>query len=94
MMSPLPSPIESLFERQPALTGFSVRGAEDVPDSCPRSEDDCPLFVGDIGIAHMITEKQYAEIFRDVIGSLAELLAAEPEVAESLRGRTFARVLH
>lgn len=93
-MSALPSAIELLFERQPALSGFSVRGAGDVPDSCPRSEDASPLFVGDIGIAHMITEEQYAEIFRDVVVALAELLAEEPEAAEVLRGRTFARVLH
>ena len=92
-MNELPSTIESLFERQPALTGFSVRGPSDVPDSCPRSEDDSPLFVGDIGVSHMITEEQYAEIFRDVIVALAELLDEQPEAAEILRGRTFARTL-
>src|SRR5207302_6783545 len=35
----LPSQIESLFVRHPALCGFSVLGLEDVPDNCPRSEE-------------------------------------------------------
>lgn len=93
-MNALPSAIESLFERQPALSGFSVRGPSDVPDSCPRSEDHSPLFVGDLGVSQMLSERQYTEIFEDVVVALAELLAAEPEAAELLRGRTFARVLH
>lgn len=91
----LPSQIESLFERQPALWGFSVRGSDQVPDSCSRSsEDDDPLFVGDISISPAINTEQYAKIFEEVVAALAELLSEEPEAAEILRGRTFARVLH
>lgn len=93
-MNALPSQIESLFERQPALWGFSVRGSDQVPDSCSRAEDDDPLFVGDISISPAINTEQYAEIFEEVVAALAELLAEEPEAAEILRGRTFARVLH
>ena len=92
-MDVLPSPIASLFERQPALCGFSVRGAADVPDSCPRSEDDDPLFVGDVGISPTISDEQYTAIFQDVVAALAELLAEQPEAADMLRGRTFARLL-
>jgi hypothetical protein len=45
--SALPSQIESLFTRHPALCGFSVRGAHEVPDNCPRHcEDASELFVG------------------------------------------------
>lgn len=93
-MNTLPSPIASLFERQPALCGFSVRGPADVPDSCPRSEDDAPLFVGDVGITPGISDEQYAAIFQDVVAALAELIAEQPEAADALRGRTFARLLH
>jgi len=52
------------------------------------------LFVGDIGISPAINAAQYAEIFQEVVAALSEVLAEEPEAAESLRGRTFARVLH
>jgi hypothetical protein len=93
-MEALPSQIASLFERQPALWGFSVRGRDEVPDHCSRADDEDPLFVGDIGISPAINAEQYAEIFEEVVAALVELLSEEPEAAEILRGRTFARVLH
>jgi hypothetical protein len=93
-MEPLPSPIASLFERNAALCGFLVLGRDDVPDSCPRSGDESELFVGEIGISPAISEKQYADIFREVLDALSEVLAEEPGAAESLRGRTFARAVH
>jgi phosphotransacetylase len=93
-MKTVPSQIASLFERNAALSGFSVRGLDEIPDSCPRSGDDSELFVGDIGISPAINAEQYAEIFQEVVATLAEVLSEEPEAAESLRGRTFARVLH
>ena len=82
-METLPSQIASLFARHAALAGFSVRGG---------AADQ--LFVGDIGISPAINAAQYAEIFQEVVAALSEVLAEEPEAAESLRGRTFARVLH
>jgi hypothetical protein len=92
-MNAIPSQIVSLFEREPALCGFSVRTSDQVPDSCPRQEDDDPLFVGDVGISPAVNEAQYAAIFEKVVAALAELLAEEPQAAELVRGRTFARVL-
>jgi hypothetical protein len=93
MKTALPAPIESLFERQPALCGFSVRGRDELPDSCPR-DDESELFVGDVGISPALSAEQYGEIFQEIVTALAELLAEEPEAGGALRGRTFARVLH
>jgi hypothetical protein len=93
-MKPLPPQIASLFERHAALYGFSVRGSDETPDSCPRGEDDDPLFVGDFSVAPGVDAKQHEEIFREVLAALSELLTEQPEAAEILRGRTFARVLH
>jgi hypothetical protein len=93
-MKTVPLQITSLFERHAALSGFSVRGCDEVPDSCPRSGHASELFVGDIGISPAISEQQYAEIFEEVVDAVAEVLSEQPESAESLRGRTFARVLH
>jgi hypothetical protein len=90
----IPPQIASLFARHSALYGFSVRGPDEIPDSCPRSGDECELFVGDLGISPAINEQQYAEIFQEVLAALSELLSEQPEVAASLRGRTFARALH
>jgi len=91
----MPSPIESLFARHPALCGFSVRGANEVPDNCPRSGDDAvDLFVGDIGVSPALPDEQFGEIFDDIVSAVAEVLAEAPEAGEKLRGRTFARALH
>jgi hypothetical protein len=91
----LPAQIEDLFMRHPALYGFSVRGLEELPDHCPRSDDpQSDLFVDDIGISPALSREQSGEIFREIVAALAELLAEEPEACEALRGRTFARVLH
>ena len=90
----LPAPIRSLFARYPALSGFSVRGLADVPDSCSRSGDDSELFVSDIGVCPSLSTEQYGEIFEEIATTLSELLAEQPEATELLRGRTFARSLH
>lgn len=92
-MKPLPPQIASLFERYAALSGFSVRGSDEIPDNCPRDAD-AELFVGDIGISPALSADQYNEIFEELVVTLAELIAEEPEASETLRGRTFARVLH
>jgi hypothetical protein len=91
----LPAQIEALFMRCPALYGFSVRGPEELPDDCPRSDDpESDLFVGDVGISPALSDEQFGEIFKQIVAALAELLAEEPEAGEALRGRTFARVVH
>jgi hypothetical protein len=93
-MDTLPPQIASLFARHEELCGFSVRGSEEIPDNYPRSGDDGELFVGDLGVLPGVDAGQYAEIFQEVIAALVELLSEHPDAAESLRGRTFARVLH
>jgi hypothetical protein len=86
--------IQALFERCPALCGFSVRDPADLPDSCTRSAAGTDLFVTDIGISPRLGADQYGEIFNEIFSTLSELLAEEPEAGELLRGRTFARTLH
>jgi hypothetical protein len=93
-MKTVPSQISSLFERHTSLHGFSVRGRNDVPDSCPRNDEDEDLFVGDVGVSPAVSAAQYREIFEAVVAALAEVLSEEPEAADELRGRTFARTLH
>lgn len=91
---PVPAPIESLFQRYPALAGFSVRSLHDVPDNCARSGDEGELFVSDVGVLPSLAQDQYGEIFEDIATTLAELLADQPEAEALLIGRTFARSLH
>ena len=86
--------IQALFERCPALWGFSVRDQSDIPDSCARSGSGEDLFVTDIGISPRLGAQQYGEIFNEIFSTLSELIAEEPGAGERLRGRTFARTLH
>jgi hypothetical protein len=88
-----PEPIESLFERHPELSGFSVRGVDELPDNCPRTED-CELVVGDVGISATLTGEQFGAMFEEIVVALAQMIADDPDAEEALRGRTFARVLH
>ena len=94
MTDDLSSRIDDLFDRCPALCGFSVRDPADLPDSCTRSDQGSDLFVTDIGISPRLGADQYGEIFNEIFSTLSELLAEEPEAGEKLRGRTFARTLH
>jgi hypothetical protein len=94
MNKELSAQIDALFERCPALCGFSVRGENEVPDSCQRSEDGTDLFVTDIGISPRLSAAQYSEIFQEIFCTLADLIAEQPGAGEQLRGRTFARTLH
>ena len=41
-----------------------------------------------------LSDEEYKEVFLEILVVLAELLAEAPDAGESLRGRTFARVLH
>jgi hypothetical protein len=93
MKTPLPEQIESLFTRHPALSGFSVRSLDQLPDNCPREEGD-ELFVGDISISSTLSTDDYGKMYQEIIVALAEVLIEEPEGEDLLRGRTFARDLH
>jgi hypothetical protein len=94
MKKPVPASIASLFQRYPALAGFSVRGLHDIPDNCARSGDESELFVSDVGVLPSLTDDQYGEIFQEIASALSEILAEQPEAIELLAGRTFARTLH
>ena len=74
--------LQSLFERCPDLSGFSVR---------VQAEE---LYVSDIGISPRLSAEQYGEIYQDIAQTLGELLEEAPEAGDWLRGRTFARTLH
>ncbi len=93
MKRAVPQQIESLFLRYSSLSGFSVRAAADVPDSCPRTGDE-ELFLGDLAISPALGAEQFGEIFQGITAALADLLSEDPEAGESLRGHTFARTLH
>jgi len=71
--------MQTLFQRYPALCGFSVRedlGFQHLACNPPLYGDDAKLLQEEIACA------------------LSELFEERPEAAELLRGRTLARVFH
>ena len=73
--------VASLFQRFPALVGFSI-------DEASRP---------DLRFSHVVTFPGYiapTELMNEIAVPLLELLEEEPDARELLRGRTFARSLH
>jgi hypothetical protein len=84
--------VASLFERFPALLGFSIEDAR--PSDAAGSGGEAE---GDLCLAHVATFPGYAApagLMGEIAVPLQELLDEEPAARELLRGRTFARALH
>lgn len=71
--------MQPLFERYPALCGFLVR------------ED---LSFTHVAFYPGVDGEEARELVEDIAALLHELVDAQPEVADLLRGRTVARTLH
>ncbi|HYL23088.1 MAG TPA: hypothetical protein VEV21_01715 [Burkholderiales bacterium] len=83
--------IAALFERFPALVGFSIQE----PEAQPATSDE-PLET-DLCLADVETfppSAKRVELLGEIAAPLQELLEAAPAARELLRGRTFARALH
>ena len=78
-MSRIQSTVNDIFAACPELFGFSVGQLE-----------------GELCLAEVETAPYAAseEIVREVAEALVALIDDEPEAADLLRGRTFARTLH
>jgi hypothetical protein len=71
--------MNTLFQRYPALCGFSVK--EDLSFSNLACH---PALIGD----------EVQVLCEEISAALHELMAERPEAAELLRGRTLARTFH
>ena len=86
--------VDGLFERWPALLGFSVQ------DACSLSSDrewvrlDEGLALADVGLDSWLAHDEKLELLAEVARELIELIDERAEAPEALRGRTFARALH
>ncbi len=86
--------LDDLWGRYPALSGFSVRGADVLPEALRAGVLDNALVVAEVGI-DPICGNDYTERVSDEIAvALLDFVKDRPEAAELLRDRTFARVLH
>ena len=80
--------VDALFERFPALVGFSVQSA--AADTRAGAEED--LLLADGVLYPPVAGSN--ELLGEIAMPLLELIEQAPNARELLRGRTFARALH
>ena len=85
--------IDAIFERVPALCGFSIAErlvCEDVAENSREWE----LYVCAVAAYPQLGEVQQQDFIGEISGALADLLQQRPQAADLLPGRTFARKWH
>jgi hypothetical protein len=71
--------VHALFQRMPMLSGFSLRH---------------DLEFADVAVHTWPGYSAGADLYQELVETLAEIAEERPEAVELLRGRTFARALH
>ena len=83
-----------LFDRCPALTGFTVLDRNTVPGGTRVAALERGLFVAGIGIYPELTTEHCERIYDEISVALLDFMLQRPEARDLLRGRTFARAFH
>jgi hypothetical protein len=92
--SDLAARLEELFQRCPALHGFTVQPAAGVSRERVVAGLQDDLYLADV-IWHVpLDGEQAASLVGEISQTLIELVDERPEAMSLLRGRTFASVLH
>lgn len=92
--SDLAARMATLFQRCPALHGFSVQPAESVTRERVVVELQNDLCLADVVWHEALNGEQAVTLVREISQELYDLVDERPEAAALLRGRTFASVLH
>jgi hypothetical protein len=86
--------LEDLWGRYPALAGFSVRGADVLPEQLRANVLENALVVAEVGVAPLFGNEYSERISDEIAVALLDFVKDRPEAAALLRDRTFARSLH
>jgi len=92
--SDLAARLEALFQRCPALHGFSVQPVASVTRERVVVDLQEDLCLADVVWHQALSGEQAVTLVCDISQALLELVDERPEAAALLRGRTFASVLH
>jgi len=90
----LPATVTALFDRFPALCGFSVQDERTLTRDRQVCRLEGELSLADVGVYPPAGAAQCAWLLREIAVALLGLMDEHPETRELLRGRTFARTLH
>lgn len=92
--SDLAARLDSLFQRCPALHGFSVQPGSSVSRERVVLGLHDDLYLADVVSHWPLNGAQAATLVDEISQALFELVDEQPEATALLRGRTFARTLH
>jgi len=82
--------VNHIFAMCPELCGFSVQDAETLTRDRVSGQLEAGLYLADVATTNGSSEQLLGEIAAELL----ELIDEDPEAADALRGRTFARTLH
>jgi hypothetical protein len=83
--------VDQIFASCPELYGFSVQHADTLTEDRASGQIEGKLYLADLATAPYAPAER---LLGEIAVALLELIDEQPEAAEELRGRTFARTLH
>lgn len=86
--------VDTIFERCPALYGFTVQDCSALPAELRSLALERELVVTDIGVYPYLNADQCEQIYNEIAVALLDFMFERPSAKEVLRGRTFVRTLH
>jgi hypothetical protein len=86
--------IKALFVACPNLCGFVVEDPSGLHGDTNPHDGENRLFVTQISFSAPFSLDESRQVCALIVSAVAELVTAQPEAYELLRGRTFARTLH
>jgi len=92
--SDLAARLATMFQRCPALCGFSVQPGSSVTRERVVVDLQEDLHLADVVLHEPLNGEQAATLVGEISAALLELVDERPEATALLRGRTFARTLH
>ena len=85
--------VDAIFERCPALQGFSIQDANELPTHLKAAALE-GLVVTDIGIYPELEPSLTERVYDEIAVALLDFMFERPSAKDVLRGRTFVRTLH
>jgi hypothetical protein len=86
--------VETIFDRCPALAGFTIQDSSVLPEEFRSLALERELVVTDIAVFPYLNAEQCEFIYNEVAVALLDFMFERPAAKDVLRGRTFVRTLH
>lgn len=86
--------VDTIFERCPALYGFTVQDCSALPAELRSLALERELVVTDIGVYPLINAEQCEAIYNEIAVALLDFMYERPTAKDVLRGKTFVRQVH